>query len=1409
MKKSEMIYMFYPLTVQQQNVWNDIKAHPHTGISNIGGLLCFNTEYDFNILNQMVHMLIKNNVVFSLRFIEKEDTTYQFCSNDIPTAINESDLRGKTQEEIDAFITKKMQEPFESTFEQMYRFYAINLANGQCGILICVHRLICDTCSVTLICNELIKNYRVLTMNEHSSECGSSFIEAVNLEKRYLSSQQYFSDKEYWNKAFSKSLRLCRIKAMPNMRDFKTQRYTCVMDDMLCNLINTYYSRHSVLPNVLFEAALVVYLHRINECASPVVFGTVAQNRTDTEKNAIGMYEAILPLSVDIDESDLMLNLSKRISDNRFEISGHEKYPMKKILGTVQSREQEVAKLYDVIVTYDSSQLNSFGQDVSINTYSNGTSEVSLCLRIEDINKTGRYRLHFDYRTSVLTKTETSMLCDRLLHIIRQSENKDILIKDIEVICESEKEQILVEFNDTAREYPKGKTVVQLFEERTLRTLDKTAIVYKGENLTYQELNEKANILAHKLRSMGLKRDEFVAIIAERSIEMIAGIYGIIKAGGAYVPIDSTYPEDRIQYILEDCKPKAILTCRTEINTEIPVIDLGKAETWEGDTENPANVNKPNDLIYCIYTSGTTGRPKGVMIEHHGVVNYIQWMKGYLGSGNIDMPLFTSVSFDLTVTTIFAPILTGSRIIIYDENRDVMRILKSISEDGEANTIKLTPSHLMLIDETTLHNSRLENFILGGENLTYSALKIFNGERKYKIYNEYGPTEATVACSVYMAADNEYNMTSVPIGKPAFNSKVYILHGMNLCGLGISGELCIAGDGLARGYLNQPELTAEKFIDNPYGEGKLYRTGDLARWQPDGNIEYLGRIDEQVKIRGFRIELGEIESAIRNIEFIKDCAVIAKDDASGDKSLYAYIVPEVSEEEISVSAIRDTLAKALPEYMIPVYITQIETIPVTQNGKLDKRALPEIEAKTENEYIAPRNETERILSGVFEEILGIEKISIYDNFLWLGGDSIKAIRVVSKMREAGYDLNVKDVMSLRTIATIGEITTTAEELSYEQGEVIGEVMVTPIIEAFESWQLEEPHHFNQAMMIKVDGTTEEVEKIIKVLVSHHDMLRCVYAEGRLIIQRNEEKRYEYEVYDLREEDNASEMVEQICDEKQRSMNLEKGPLFKCVLFQLMEGNYLFMCLHHLVVDGVSWRILIEDVQSGLKQQKEGEEIKLPKKTASFKEWSEALKEYKDSKKLEKEIEYWRKVENEMKEGRYKGEDLDEEPGYEAITLELTEKETSKLLYESGKAYNTAINDLLLSALGMAIKEVRNQEKVTVMLEGHGREELNKNIKVDRTVGWFTSIYPVIVECCDEVEDSIIRTKEILRKVPNNGIGYGVLSVKNQVGDICFNYLGELEGINDTEIVFKVGKSVSEKNRLPEGIEIMELYGARS
>ncbi|PEQ47979.1 non-ribosomal peptide synthetase, partial [Bacillus thuringiensis] len=581
-------------------------------------------------------------------------------------------------------------------------------------------------------------------------------------------------------------------------------------------------------------------------------------------------------------------------------------------------------------------------------------------------------------------------------------------------------QRILTAFNDTHTEYAQNHTVVELFETHTEQTPEKTVIEYETGVLSYGEVNRKANALAWELISLGVQPNDRVAIMTSLEVETIIGILGVLKSGASYVPIDPAFPKERIEHILNDAAPKVILTREKNLETEIPFISMNLEDLGEKE-KNPERAVEKDDIAYVIYTSGTTGKPKGVAVTRGNLDHYLSYAnKEYLKEACTTV-LITSLSFDLSVTSLFLPLISGGSLLL--KGGDAEERLRAAFKDNRVTFLKLTPSHLKMLETYAdgVDVPNLEALIVGGEEFTtdtaWKTQKLL-GDR-VKIHNEYGPTETTVGCCDYVYSSEKDKGLSVGIGHPIANMQLYILNEMELCGVGVSGELCIAGDGVAKGYLNQPELTAEKFIDNPYGEGKLYRSGDLARWLPNGEMEYLGRIDEQVKIRGYRIELYEIESVLRNQPGISNAAVIAL-ETRGGKSLCAYLVATDGTQQLDISKIRGGLRKELPDYMIPAFMMQIETIPLNQNGKLDRKALPEPDVLAGREYIAPRTKKEQAVVEVYEEILGVSPISIEDSFFELGGDSIKAIRVVSKLRQQGYELSVADLMNQQTARLICE-----------------------------------------------------------------------------------------------------------------------------------------------------------------------------------------------------------------------------------------------------------------------------------------------------------------------------------------------------------------------------------------------------
>ncbi|MCP4150135.1 MAG: AMP-binding protein, partial [bacterium] len=663
------------------------------------------------------------------------------------------------------------------------------------------------------------------------------------------------------------------------------------------------------------------------------------------------------------------------------------------------------------------------------------------------------------------------------------------------------------------------------------------------------------------------------------------------------------------------------------------------------------------------------------------------------------------------------------------------------------------------------------------------------------------------------------------IGKPIHNTGIYIMgQNMELMPVGVPGELCIAGDGVSRGYLNRPELTAERFTkagrrspsfpgnQSPITNNGLYRTGDLARRLPDGRIEFLGRIDHQVKLRGYRVEPGEIETRMLDHGAIKEAAVIIKENKNGDKYICAYYV---SATELTHPQLRGHLAQHLPEYMLPAYYIPLEKMPLNPNGKVERKALPEPQETAlagAGNYIAPRGIIEKRLTGIWQNVLGRERVGIEDNFFEIGGDSIKTIQIISQLKKTGYKLKMSDIFRNPRISELAAVVKKIERKA-DQSVVTGNIPLTPVQRRFLEKQSIGKHHYNHSVMLALtEGFDEEAVKLIFTKIQeHHDAFRVTYKEeGETIIQTNHGLEYPFslEGYDLRNLEEPGTSLRQKAQQLQSSINLETGPLMKLGLFGLPEGNRLLIVIHHLVIDGVSWRILFEDISTLYNQYKKEETLQLPLKTDSFRHWAEKLEIYAGSETLLKEKAYWREMES-IEVAAIKKDFETEENNMktlEALSVSLDERETNLLLAGVNEAFGTETNDILLTALGLAFKQSFGGNRMLIALEGHGREEIMPEVDINRTVGWFTGIYPVIFDIVGEAQESagdgkttdknqarrIIEVKETLRRVPAKGVGYGILKhlthpeqkedmAFNLKPQMVFNYLGQFdEDVNREE-----------------------------
>ncbi|AHC83970.1 fusaricidin synthetase [Pseudomonas monteilii SB3101] len=988
------------------------------------------------------------------------------------------------------------------------------------------------------------------------------------------------------------------------------------------------------------------------------------------------------------------------------------------------------------------------------------------------------------------------------------TENADAVVGELPMLGLPEQRQMVEGWNETQATYPDERSIHQLIEAQVFATPDAPALVFGEQTLSYAELNRRSNQLAHKLREQGVGPDVLVGIAMERSLEMVVGLLGIVKAGGAYVPLDPEYPQDRLSYMFEDSGIALLLT-QSHLHEALPIpaglrsLDLD-TENFDGYSDANPNVDvAPLNLAYVIYTSGSTGRPKGAGNSHQALVNRLWWMQKAYGLDASDSVLQkTPFSFDVSVWEFFWPLMTGARLVMAQPgaHRDPQLLVETINHHG-ISTLHFVPSMLQafMTHEAVESCVSLKRVVCSGEALPAElARQTLQRLPAAGLYNLYGPTEAAIDVTHWTCQPDE--SISVPIGQPIDNLKTHILEGsLQPAVRGSAGELYLGGVGLARGYHQRPALTAERFVPDPFSDngGRLYRTGDLARYRADGVIDYAGRIDHQVKIRGLRIELGEIEARLLELPSVQEAVVLAQDGPSG-KQLVGYVVPADSTQD--EGALRDNLRKALkaglPDYMVPAHLLLLGKLPVTPNGKLDRKTLPLADAsQLQGEYIAPQSDLEQQIAAIWADVLKLEKVGLTDNFFELGGDSIISLQVVSRARQVDIQFTPKDLFEAQTVQALARLANRGGSVSIDQGAVTGVTPLTPI----QHWFFEQPvvvrHHWNQSVLLTPGETLDPatLDAALQALLEHHDALRLrVFGHGVGWQAEFADAGYSQLLW---HRDFASvEQLQQAATEAQRSLDLEHGPLMRAMLAALPDGSQrLLLVIHHLAVDGVSWRVLLEDLQQAYQTLAAGQPLQLPAKTTSYKAWAERLQTYAAAPVLQQQLGYWQA----QLQGASEMLPCDNPQGSRqlkhaaSVSTRLDVASTRRLLQDCSVAYRTQIMDLLLTALAQAVGRWSGQPEVLVRLEGHGREDLFAGIDLTRTVGWFTSLYPVKLSPQADLASSIKTIKEQLRAVPDKGLGYGVLRYLGDAasrealaalpeGQIVFNYLGQFDGSFDGE-----------------------------
>jgi amino acid adenylation domain-containing protein len=1164
-------------------------------------------------LRETVFKLAERHEALRTSFESVEDQIVQRIHKDILFSLEYSEEIGghANIEEYIEGAARGFIRPFDLSKAPLLRMKLIKLAKERHLLLFDMHHIISDGTSMSILIKEFVDLYGGKELDKQRIQ----YKDFSQWQNNYMKSEDMQRQKRYWLEMFSDEVPALDMPLdyiRPAMREFGGGNITLQLGEELTKKLRTITKETGTTLYMVLLSVINILLSKYSG-QEDIVIGTLTAGRShvDLEK-IIGIFINTLAMRNYPESNKSYDEFLREVKENALKAYENQDYQVEELIENLNlRRDMSRNSLFDVMFllqNVETAELELEG--IKFKSCEPKEKNTAYDLMFTAMEEAEDIRIDIDYCLGVFKKVTIERLGGHLCNLLEAiTENRAVLLGEMDILSAKERNKVLYEFNDTYMEYPQDKTIQQLFEEQVDRTPDNIALVFRNERITYNELNRKANQVARVLRGKGVKPDNIVGIIVKRSFEMIIGILGVLKAGGAYLPLDPEYPKGRIKFMLDDSGANILLTqswFKGNLKFEGEIIELDDGRIYKGDVSNLEPINCVNDLAYVIYTSGSTGNPKGVMIEHQSVINLACGQITGYKINELDRILqFYTISFDPFVEQLFIAIMSGASLYLIDKDTllDTSRF-SAFMQDNAITHMDAVPSFLDNLDLRELVN--LKRVAASGEACTINLIKRLNKNRIHEFYNSYGPTETTVTSNVYHIANLEELIITVPIGKPIANYKAYILDkDAGLSPIGVAGELCIGGDGLARGYLNRLELTVEKFVENPFIPGeRIYRTGDLARWLPDGNVEFLGRIDEQVKIRGFRVELGEIERRLLEIEAVKEAVVLAWEDERNSKYLCAYVV---GEKELLIKELSECLSESLPDYMIPAYFVQLMMIPLTKNGKADRKALPMPDSTmvAKAEYEGPRNETEEVLARIWSEVLGVEKIGVHDSFFEMGGHSLKGTIMVARIhKELNVKLPLVELFKTPTIAGIGDYISKSRESIFASIEVAKEKEYYEASSAqkrmFVLQQMNPDNSsYNIPMVLTIEGDLDKkkLEYAVWKLIERHEVLRTtfeaiddkimqrIHRDVTLTIEYTEEiavhlgSRENYKEYE--------EYIDELVEKFIRPFDLGQAPLLRVRLIKLAKEKYLLLFdMHHIISDGTSMSILVREFTEIYKEEGE-------------------------------------------------------------------------------------------------------------------------------------------------------------------------------------------------------------------------------
>ena len=1234
----------------QQRLWFLNQLEPENPFYNCPLALGLKGRVDVGALERSLREVVRRHEVLRTRLVSVDGMPVQVIEEEVGAKLAVMEVSGK--EEAERVAREEAQRPFDLSGGSLLRMKLLRLGEQEHVLLVTMHHIVSDGWSWGVFLGELGELYEGYAAGKEPglAELPIQYGDFAQWQREWLQGEVLEEQVKYWKEQLEgmTMLQLPTDRVRPAVQSFRGGEQVVVLGKELSQGLKKLSQKEGA---TLFMTALAGFQAMLQRYTGQedISVGTAIANRNREEtEGLIGFFVNTLVMRTDVSGDPTFKELLRRVRGVALGAYGHQDLPFEKLVEELQpERSMSWNPLVQVMFVVQNAPVPEIHlPGLSLVNMEVPTTRFDLEVHLWETGEGVVVR--FIYSRDLLDGETIERMMKHYQRMLGGAvANPEERISRLPLMSEEERRQVVEEWNGTRREYARDACVHEVFEGQAERTPERVAVVFEGEELSYGELNRRANQVARYLRKRGVGPEVLVGIAVERSLAMVVGVLGILKAGGAYVPLDVEYPKERLGFMLQDTGVKVLLSQRDlvgrlpEHEAEVVSLDGDWERIGEESGENLESGAGAENLAYVMYTSGSTGMPKGISVPHRGVVRLVS-NSNYAELGSEEVILqFAPISFDASTFEIWGALLNGGRLVVYPPQTPSLEELGKALQDNQVNTLWLTAGLFhMMVDEHLEGLRPVRQLLAGGDVLSAAHVsKVLRELPGCEVINGYGPTENTTFTTCYRMKDIDEVGTSVSIGRPISNTQVYVLDKqMQPVPVGVIGEMYIGGDGLARGYWKRPELTAERFVGNPYGEGRLYRTGDLVRYRRDGNVEFAGRADDQVKIRGFRIELGEIEAVLSEHPAVQGCVVVAREERIGEKRLVGYVVMEEGERGVTVGELRRYLKEKLPEYMVPGVWVLLDELPLTANGKVDRRGLPEPEGtrpELESGYVEAGTETEKLLAEIWRQVLGLERVGVHDNFFDLGGHSLMATQVVSRVREAlQIEVPLRKLFESPTVAEL------AEEIERSRGEETDRAVGGRIGRAkregslplsfaqqrlwfLNQLQPENPF-YNCPLALAVNGEVDlgVLERSLREVVRRHEVLRTrlVSVDGMPVQVIEEEVGTKLAVVEVSGKEEAERVAR---EEAQRPFDLSGGSL-RMKLLRLGEQEHLLLVtMHHIVSDGWSLGIFLRELgelYEGYAAGKEPGLAELPIQYGDFAQWQ---REWLQGEVLEEQVKYWK------------------------------------------------------------------------------------------------------------------------------------------------------------------------------------------